>query len=493
MPDEPRTTAVVLVTVGVLAALSALTSRFSGRLGVPLALVFLAVGFVAGALGIHFDDYTRTFEVGTLALVVILFDGGMNTPATVLRAGLKPAAVLATLGVVVTGAIIAVIATLLGVDKQHAALIGAIVSSTDAAAVFSVLRGSGIQLRRRVGITLELESGLNDPMAVILTVACTRFVLNGTAPDARGWFALFVDVGLELILGVGCGLLIGFGAIALLKRARLAAGGLYPVVTLALALIAYAVPTLIHGSGFIAVYIVAVMVGNQELPFRAGILRVHDAAAWLAQVGMFLLLGLLVVPAKLLEEASLGLVLGLTLAFVARPIAVALSLAPFRYPWRETAYIAWVGLRGAVPIILATFPVMARASGASETFHLVFFIVVVNAIIPGSTIRFVTDKLGLRSSEPPPPPAVLEVTSTSQLNGKVLAFFVDKASAASGVAIRDLPFPHGSSVMVIVREGALLAPRGDVELKPHDHLYVVTTKDDEPLVRLMFGQQEEIG
>jgi potassium/hydrogen antiporter len=490
MPDEPRSTAIALVTVGLLVAFSALTSRFSGRLGVPLALIFLIVGMLAGedGLGLQFQNYALTFQLGTVALVLILFDGGLNTPQTVVKAGVRPAALLATVGVVITAVTMAVGAWGLGLDARYAALLGAIVSSTDAAAVFAVLRGSGIQLRRRVGITLELESGLNDPMAVLLTVTATRFLITGEEPT---WWLIF-DVVRELGVGLGCGLGIGFGTRALVKRARLAAGGLYPVVTLALALLAYAVPTLIGGSGFLAVYVCAVIVGNAALPYRAGILRVHDAAAWVAQVGMFLLLGLLVTPRRLLDVASLGLLLGLGMAVVARPLAVLVCLLPFRYPRKELAYIAWVGLRGAVPIILATYPVMARAQGAAEIFHLVFFIVVVNALVPGTTIRWITDRLGLRSAEPPPPPAVLEITSTMQLDGKVLAFFVDKASAASGVPIRDLPFPPGTSVMVIVRGGALLAPKGDVVLAPGDHLYVVAAPADEPLVRLIFGQQEEM-
>lgn len=490
MPDEPRSTAIALVTVGILVALSALTSRFSGRLGVPLALIFLAIGMLAGedGFGLQFSNYPLTFQLGTIALVLILFDGGLNTPQSVVKAGVRPAALLATLGVVVTALLVAVGAWLLGVDAKHAALLGAIVSSTDAAAVFAVLRGSGIQLRRRVGITLELESGLNDPMAVLLTVTATRFLVTGEEPS---WL-LIVHVVRELGIGLAAGLGIGYGARTLLTRARLAAGGLYPVVTIALALLAYSVPTLLHGSGFLSVYVAAVIVGNAPLPYRAGILRVHDAAAWVAQVGMFLLLGLLVSPRRLLDVAILGLLLGVGMAFVARPVAVLLCLLPFRYPRKELAYIAWVGLRGAVPIILATFPVMARAKGSLEIFHLVFFIVVVNALVPGSTIRWVTDRLGLRSPEPPPPPAVLEVTSTLQLDGKILAFFVDKASAASGVAIRDLPFPPSTSVMVIVRGHSLLAPKGDVELAPGDHLYVVASPEDEPLVRLIFGQQEEM-
>ena len=490
MPDEPRTTAIVLVTVGVLVALSALTSRFSGRLGVPLALVFLVIGMAAGAegYGLQFNDYELTFQLGTLALVLILFDGGLNTPRKVVRQGIKPASMLATVGVVATATLMALCAWALGLDAKHAALLGAIVSSTDAAAVFSVLRSSGIQLRRRVGVTLEMESGINDPMAVILTVACTRFLVTGDEPTP--WLAL--EVLSELAIGAALGVAIGFSARALIKKARLAAGGLYPVLTIAIALLAYAIPTLLHGSGFLAVYLAAVMIGDSDLPYRAGILRVHDATAWVAQVGMFLVLGLVVSPHRLLDVAWLGLILGLAMALIARPIAVVLSLVWFRYPARELAYISWVGLRGAVPIILAIFPVMAGAKGASEIFHLVFFIVVVNAIIPGTTIRWVTGKLGLLSGEPPPPPAVLEINAMQHIEGRVLAFFVDKASAVSGVPIRDLPFPPGTAVMVIVRAGALVAPRGDVTLSNGDHLYVIAEPKDEPLVRLLFGQEADV-
>lgn len=490
MPAEPRTTAVALVTVGVLIALSALTSRFSGRLGVPVALLFLGIGMLAGedGFGLAFHDYTFTFQLGTVALVLILFDGGLNTPQKVVKQGIKPAALLATVGVAVTAAVIAGIAWGLGVDPHHAALLGAIVSSTDAAAVFSVLRGSGIKLQKRVGITLELESGLNDPMAVLLTVAFTRLLVTR---EPIGW-GLLADVVIEISLGVAFGFVIGAAGRTALARTKLAAGGLYPVLTLAIAMLAYGLPTLLHGSGFLSVYIAAVFIGGAQMPYRAGILRVHDATAWVAQVGMFLVLGLLVTPSRLPGVAGLGLVLGLALAFVARPLAALLCLAPFRYPKRELAYVAWVGLRGAVPIILATFPVMARAPGATEAFHLVFFIVVVNALVPGSTIRWVTDKLGLRSADPPAPTAVLEVTSTEHIEGKVLAFFVNKASAASGVPIKELPFPQGAAVMLIVRAGRLVPPRGDVVLTPGDHLYVIADEPDEPLVRLMFGQQEEV-
>ncbi len=489
MPTEPQATAAALVTIGVLIAIAALTSRFSGRLGVPVAMVFLAIGMLAGGdgYGLVFTDYAFAFRLGSVALVLILFDGGLNTPRHEIARALKPAIALATVGVLVSAAVVAACAHALGVAAPHAMLLGAIVSSTDAAAVFSVLRGNGIQLRKRVGMTLELESGLNDPMAVLLTVTCTRLLISGEPPTA--W--IFVDVVRELAVGAAVGAAIGVLGRWVLLRAQLAAGGLYPALTLAIAALAFGVPTLLHGSGFLAVYVAAVIIGNAALPYRAGIVRVHDAAAWVAQVGMFLVLGLLVTPHKLWAVAGMGLVLGLLLAMLARPLAVALCLAPFRYPLKELAYVAWVGLRGAVPIILATFPVMARAQGADETFHLVFFIVVVNAIIPGATVGYVTRRFGLRSDAPPPPPAVLEVTSMRHLEGQVLAFFVDRASAACGVAVRELPFPNGASLMLIVRGDALVAPRGDVVLAPGDHLYVIVGAADAPLMRLMFGQQEE--
>jgi cell volume regulation protein A len=396
---------------------------------------------------------------------------------------------LATVGVAVTALAVALLAWLWGLDWRYAALLGAIVSSTDAAAVFAVLRASGIQLQRRVGITLEMESGLNDPMAVLLTVTFTDVIVRGT--PLSPW--LIVDVTRELALGLLFGLAFGRAARLVLKKSRLAAGGLYPVVTLALALVSFAVPTLLHGSGFLAVYVAAVVLGNDDrLPYRAGLLRVHDATAWVAQVGMFLLFGLLVTPSRLLDVAALGTVIGLLLTLVARPLAVLPCLLPFSYPWRDALYVAWTGLRGAVPIILATYPVMAGAPRADEVFHLVFFIVVINALVPGSTIRWLTDRLGMRSADPPPPPAVLEVTSAEDLHGRVLAFFVDRACAACGVPLRELPFPPGTSVMLVVRDKDLIAPRGDVTLTHGDHLYVVARPEDEPLVRLLLGRTEEL-
>ncbi|HEX2224792.1 MAG TPA: potassium/proton antiporter, partial [Thermoanaerobaculia bacterium] len=328
-------------------------SRASSRFGVPVFLLFLGIGMLAGSEGVGgivFEDYRLAFRLGTAVLVLILFDGGLNTPLSSLKQGLRPALALATLGVAITAGVVAVGAHLLGFGWPAALLLGAVVSSTDAAAVFSVLRASGVQLKKRVGATLELESGLNDPMAVILTLSFTALLAGEGDVDVP---SLLVEVPLQLAIGALLGVALGKAGRKLLQVSRLPVGGLYPVLTLALALLAFSVPTLLHGSGFLAVYLAGMVIGNGEIPYRTGIVRFHDALAWCGQVTMFLVLGLLVFPSRLVEVAPVGLALGLILALVARPVSVLPTLLPFRFPARETALIAWVGLRGAVPIILA--------------------------------------------------------------------------------------------------------------------------------------------
>jgi cell volume regulation protein A len=294
-----------------------------------------------------------------------------------------------------------------------------------------------------------------------------------------------------MVVGGGMGLGIGWAGRQLIKRVRLQVAGLYPVLTLALAFLSFGLPTLFQGSGFLAVYVVGVLLGNETLRYRTGLLRVHDALAWLSQVAMFLVLGLLVYPGELLGVAGVGLGLSLFLAFVARPLAVLLCLLPFRFPAGEILYTGWVGLRGAVPIILATYPVLARAPGAHDLFNIVFFIVVVNGFIPGMTVPWVTRKLGLSANVPEPPPAVLEIASTQLLNGELSAFYIDTASASAGARISELPFPPESAAMLIVRGLELLAPKGDTVLQAGDHVYVFSRTEDLPFLRLMFGQRED--
>jgi cell volume regulation protein A len=487
--SEPTATAVLLLAMGVLLALSALSTRATGRTGLPIALVFLAVGILAGrAFGkVGFDDFPLAYRLGTTALVLILFDGGLNTPLAVVKQGLRPAAVLASIGVAATAVLVAVAARALGLDWPRAFLLGAVVSSTDAAAVFSVLRASGLQLKKRVGITLELESGLNDPMAVILTTSLTTAVASQTPVH---WHTFVFEVPFQIAMGAAAGLGIGYAARWLLGRARLSVAGLYPVLSVGVAMLAFAVPSLLRGSGFLAVYLGALVLGNGPLPYRSGLLRVHDAAAWFGQVGMFLVLGLLVRPAELLAVAGMGIGIALWLTFVARPVAVALCLLPFRYPAREIAYIGWAGLRGAVPIILALYPEIAGVDGGRHIFTIVFFVAVMNAIIPGATLRAVTRRMGLEAKGPPAPHTVLEITSTQVLSGDIMSFYIEPASAVSGSTIADLPFPAGAAALLIVRGNELIAPRGVTVLSPGDHVYVFARPEDKPFVHLLFGREE---
>jgi len=488
--SEPFGTALLLATAGTLMTASVLFSRASHRIGVPIALLFLLIGMLAGSegiAGIAFDDYRFAFRLGSLALALILFDGGLNTPLAALRRTWAPASVLATAGVVLTALAIAVPAHWWGLAWPQALVLGAVVSSTDAASVFAVLRGSGLQLKRRIGTTLELESGLNDPVAVILTVALSANLVSAAEVDPA---RLALEIGRELGLGAVLGVGIGLGGRELLRRNPLPSGGLYPALTLALALLAYGVTTLLHGSGFLAVYLAGMILGNAPLPYHAGLLRVHDALAWLAQIGMFLVLGLLVYPSRLFEVAGIGLGLSLVLAVLVRPATVALCLAPFRYPWRETLYIGWVGLRGAVPIVLATYPVLVGAPGADRIFHVVFFIVVVNALIPGATVAWVTRRLGLQASEPPAPQAVLAIESRLPLEGELMSFYIDEALVVAGISLEELDFPDGSSVMLIVRGNRLIPPKGSTVLTTGDHVYLVTRQEDKPLMQLMFGRPE---
>lgn len=486
---EPFTTALLLTTGGILLAASVLFSGATRRLGMPVGLVFVAIGMLAGreGLGISFDDYAFAWRLGTVALALILFDGGLNTPLASFRVALAPAAVLATAGVLATAAIVGAFARLLGLPWEQALLLGAIVSSTDAAAVFSILRTSGIQLKRRVGATLELESGMNDPMAVILTEALTVQLVSG---KPLGWQTA-VEVMLKLAVGLLAGLAIGWGGRWVLRKVRLPVGGLYPVLTTAIALLAFGVPELLHGSGFLSVYVAAVLIGNGSLPFKGGVLHAHDAGAWFLQVSMFLVLGLLATPSSLLQSGLTGLALGF-FVLLARPLVIAPMLAPFGFRWPERLYVGWVGLRGAVPIILAIVPVLAQAPGADAIWNAVFFIVLVNILVLGFTVRRGARRLDLQTSRPPPPQGLIEISSSRPLDAEIEVFYVDPASAVAGSTLADLPpFPAGSAVLMVLRGDDLLTARGATVLEPGDHVYVLTRAEDAGFVRLLFGESEQ--
>jgi potassium/hydrogen antiporter len=471
MGGEPLATAVILAAFGGLLAASVALSRVSARLGLPVALLFLLVGVLAGSEGIGhiaFEDYHFAFRVGTTALVLILFEGGLNTPFASAREVLAPSAVLATLGVVAIAGLVAGVAHLLGLSWPMAMLLGAIVSSTDAAAVFSVLSASGTRLRRRVGLTLEVESGLNDPMAVILTTTVTASIVSGSDLTLLG---VTIDFLIEMVVGAAVGYGVARLGRLLILRVHLPAAGLYPAFTLAIACLSYGLTTILHGSGFLAVYVTGVTLGSGALPHAVGIRRVHDALGWLSQVLMFLLLGLLVFPARLWQVAGVGFALAIILAVVVRPLVAMLFLSAFRYQWRDSAFVGWVGLRGAVPIVLATF---AQSEGIDESdtiFNAVFFVVLVSALAQGTTLEWVARRLGLVRHAPAALRPPIEVGAARGLN--LVEHTVRPGEPPSGLHVRELGLPRQAIVAVIVRDGDSVPPRGSTVIEDGDQLFVL--------------------
>ncbi len=487
---EPQATATLLTTFSILLAVSALFGRGFERLGVPVVLAFLAIGVLAGyhALGdLRFSDYHFAFRVGVVALVLIIFDGGLNTPTRAFRRVFFPALTLATLGVVLTALAVSLVARLLGLSWNEAMLLGAVVSSTDAAAVFSVLRSSRVQLTHRVSTALEVESGINDPVAVILTISITEQLVSGHSADLLVIAASAVS---ELLIGIVAGVAVARVWRFVLGKVPPPSGGLAAVVTLALALLSFGAGTLLHGSGFVAVYAAAITLGNGRIPMRASVLRFHDALGWLSQITMFLLLGLLAQPARVATQIPTGIVIALVLALVARPLIALLCLLPFRFGLRESLFMGWVGLRGAVPIVLAIYPLLAGVAGALRVFDVVFVIVIFNALIPGSTVRWATRLFKLEGSSVPPPAAVLQVEAAQPLDAELLSFYVSPYLAVAGASLADLPFPEGAAVSMIVRGESLIPPKGTTTLEPGDHVYVITRREDLYEIQLLFGRPE---
>lgn len=483
---EPTATAALLAAIGILLVLAGLASPLSNRLGVPALVVFLALGMLAGSEGIGgipFDDYALAFRLGTIALVLILFDGGLNTSPAALRRAAGPAVVLATVGVVATAALTAGAGILLGLDPMTAVLVGAVVSSTDAAATFAVLRSSGVRLRESTAATVEVESGLNDPMAILLTTLATEIALERSV-GAGGVARLLIEqFGVGALIGIGGGF-VGRG---MLRAVRLPAAGLYPVLTLAIAFLSFGIATLLRGSGFVAVYATGLVLAAGSLPYGVGVRRVHDALAWLSQIMMFTVLGLLVFPSRLLPALGVGLGLAALLALVCRPLAVAPILALMRLPRHENAFISWVGLRGAVPIILGAYPAVAGYPRGDDIFHLVFFVVLASSFVPGATVGWAARKLGIADPGPPPPPASVELVSLRELPGDFVWYHVAPASAVAGSFVRDLPLPEGCLVTMIVREREVVVPRGSTTLQNGDQVCVFVLPEGRALLDLLFG------
>lgn len=416
---------------------------------------------------IRFDNAEMTQVIGYAALVVILAEGGLGTKWKEVRPALPSASVLATVGVAVSvGATAAGAHYLVGLEWRQAFIVGAVVSSTDAAAVFSVLRK--IPLPSRVTGTLEAESGFNDAPVVILVVAFCQ------AGPVEHWYVLLAEILLELAIGAALGLAVGFLGSWGLRHVALPASGLYPIAVMAIAVTAYAAGALAHGSGFLAVYLASMMLGNAKLPHWPATRGFAEGLGWIAQIGMFVLLGLLVTPHELGDDVLPALIIGLVLTMAARPLSVVLSLTPFRVPWQEQALMSWAGLRGAVPIILATIPMVSGVEGSRRLFNIVFVLVVVYTLVQGPTLPWLARKLRL-GEEGEASDLGIESAPLERLRGHLLSLIVPGDSRMNGVEVGELRLPPGAAVTLVVRDGTSFVPSPMTVLRHGDELLVVAT------------------
>jgi cell volume regulation protein A len=461
---------VIGLLVGALVLLVAVAAmRLSHRLGLPVLLAYLAIGLALGesGLGIEFEDAALTRDLGLCALVVIIVEGGLTTRWRTLRPVLGPAVVLSTAGVAVSILVVGlVLHWLLGLELRLALLYGAVLSSTDAAAVFATLRR--LRLRPRLAVLLEAESGSNDPVAVIAVV------LLSTAPAGVNWWQEGMLVGYQLVVGGLVGAGAGFLGALVLRRAALPAAGLYPLAVVGFTVLAFAGGALLQASGFLAVYLAAVVLGNARLPHRQAILGFADGLAWLAQIGLFVLLGLLVSPARLPGELAGAVVVGLVLLLLARPVSVALSVSWFRWGPRAQAFLCWAGLRGAVPVVLATIPLSEQVDGSSALFDVVFILVVLFTLVQGTTLPVAARWLRMgapgEAAELP-----VETAPLARMRADLLQLDVPAGSRLAGVHIDELRLPVGAAVTLVLRDGAGFVPAPETRLKVGDSLLVVAT------------------
>jgi cell volume regulation protein A len=461
----------LILVAGALLAAGIAGALLAERVRIPGLLLFLGLGMLAGSEGIggiEFNDAELARTLGTIALVLILFEGGLTAGWSEIRPVLGTAASLATIGTVVTAMVAGIAAKwIFGLSTLEGMLVGAAIAATDSAAIFAVLRHS--TLEKRLARSLEGESGMNDPVALLLVIGFIDWIQE----PGYGFVDMAGSLVLRLALGAAIGLALGRIAVVALNRVRLPTDGIYPVATIAIAGLAYGLAEVAHGSGLLATYLTALALGSGNIPARRTIVAFHEGLGWVAQIALFILLGLLVFPSTLGDVALEGLALSAVLILVARPLAAFASTLPAPLNVRERTMLGWAGLRGATPIWLATFPVVAGVGGGSQLFAIVFFVVVTSTLVQGATFEPLARKLGLTTSEPALPRRLLESGRIRRMGGDVIAYRLRPEAAAAGHLVRDLGLPRDSLVNVIVRDGRAIPPRGSTELREGDELHIL--------------------
>jgi cell volume regulation protein A len=479
----------LILVAGSLLALGIGATLVAGRLRVPGLVLFLLAGMAIGSDGLGLIDFggskhdvelART--IGIIALSLILFEGGLAAGWAEIRPVLRGALPLATLGTLVTALVTGFLAhLLLDLSVLEGLLLGAVIASTDSAAIFSVLRGSSIQ--RKLARTLEAESGFNDPLAVLLVIGFIEWI---QAPDDYGIADMALLMVEQLSVGGIAGFAVGTGAVLAFRRVRFATTGLYPVASIATAAIAFGAADELGGSGFLAVYLAGLQLGSGHVPARRTIEDFHSGLAWVGQIALFFTLGLLVFPRELGDVVFDGLLLAVVLTLVARPLATLVTTLPFGYTPRETALLSWAGLRGALPVVFATFPVIEGIPNAELFFNLVFFVVITSALIQGATIDPLARRLGLTTQEPALPRPLMEVGTIRRLGAEVLEFPVRGGDALIGRLVNELGLPRDALVNVIVRDDEALLPRGSTEVAEGDRLHIVVRESARGQVEGLF-------
>jgi cell volume regulation protein A len=473
----------LILVAGALLAAGIAASLVAARIRLPGLLLFLGLGMAIGSDGldwIDFNDYELARRIGIVALALILFEAGLTAGFDEIRPVLRPSIGLAVVGTFVTAVIAGFAASwLFDLSTLEGLLIGSIVASTDGAAIFALLRGS--TLRRRLARTLEGEAGFNDPVAVLLVIGFDNWITKSHygALDMIGEFVL--ELGVGLVVGVAIGRL----AVAGLRRTRLDTAGLYPVATLATAALAYGAADSLHGSGFLAVYIAGLALGSARIPARRTVTVFHEGLAWVAQIALFVALGLLVFPSRLDEVAVEGTVLALVLVLVARPIATFVSTAFDRFSTADRVVLGWAGLRGAVPVVLATFPVIDRVPDSGQYFNIVFFAVVISTLLQGTTFEPLAHRLGVTTTDPALPRPLAETGTIRRLGAEIVEYPVGREDAVAGRRVRELGLPRDALLSVIVRGDEAVLPRGSTRVEAGDRLHVVVRSE-------VAGEMEEV-